>query len=368
MPSRDHIPALDGLRGVAILLVMWGHLKATANFPAAPVGSEVFGVALFFALSGFLITRILLTEKADGLSPLGFWIRRAARIFPAYYLMLGVALLWLGPNDDILHAATYTQNIFGDIYSPISHTWSLSVEEHYYLVWPFAVAFLPVAASKRVAAFLAAFALVGSGAVEVGSMILDGKPNDQMLRWTCFVMLPIVLGSLSAYYEENLRSSVTGWWLGLGLIALAPMIHVLIGAGGMELGLLLHSTAQRAAHAMAAMGILLVTISGQSSLVSDCLRLPWLRYVGRISYGLYLYHFPLYCFFGVPTGTNRFVPVVLCVGLSFALAVLSYHYFERPIMDRVRAMQSRSNNFDHVLRRRRGRVYPTGAFAADGPP
>src|SRR5262249_44746682 len=134
------LPILDGLRAVAVLLVLWAHVAPDLpGYPAALAAARALidpgslGVDLFFVLSGFLITRILLAERASGHAVGWFLLRRALRILPAYWLLLG--LMWcLRPGPEMPWCALYLANfwfIAHDVWSPLKHTWSLSVEEHF---------------------------------------------------------------------------------------------------------------------------------------------------------------------------------------------------------------------------------------------
>jgi peptidoglycan/LPS O-acetylase OafA/YrhL len=149
----DHrIPSLDGLRAVSIALVLLGHLAGTQFFPvSAATGSAWnfgdFGVRVFFVISGFLITGLLLDEvRRSGRVHLGrFYFRRTLRIFPPYYAYLVAVIaasffgvLELAPYDGA-YAVTYTSNYYPERSWFIGHTWSLSVEEQFYLLWPAAL-------------------------------------------------------------------------------------------------------------------------------------------------------------------------------------------------------------------------------------
>lgn len=155
--STRRIPAIDGLRALAISLVLAGHAVegASAGHPGiiwAPFLNSSLGVRLFFVLSGFLITRLLLAEQAltGSLSLRDFYIRRSIRIFPAFYLFLGVVGIlavtgWMEVSwQQFVSAATYTWNyrplVFGDGPADgswfLGHLWTLSLEEQFYLAWP----------------------------------------------------------------------------------------------------------------------------------------------------------------------------------------------------------------------------------------
>src|SRR5256885_3827551 len=160
--TESRIPTLDGLRAVSIALVLLGHLAGTKNFPQlGPLGEFAnFGVRIFFVISGFLITDLLLRERAKrgAISLPRFYLRRVFRIFPAAYVFIGSMALCgavrsqitLNPHD-LLFAATYTSNF--NLYRSwyVGHLWSLSVEEQFYLLWPAALALLGVSRSLKVA-------------------------------------------------------------------------------------------------------------------------------------------------------------------------------------------------------------------------
>src|SRR5215831_9782405 len=160
LPGR--IPSLDGLRAISILLVVAGH---SFDEGRSPLLFELFGhlgnygVRIFFIISGFLITTLLLKEytKTETISLRSFYLRRALRIFPAFYVyvavicilaVLGVVSLLRG---DVLHAVTYTMNYHTTRGWYLNHIWSLSVEEQFYLIWPAALLFAGPGRAPRIA-------------------------------------------------------------------------------------------------------------------------------------------------------------------------------------------------------------------------
>ena len=149
MSTRKHnIPSLDGLRAISISLVMFSHLVGTKNFPigyhSLLPGLGTLGVRVFFVISGFLITGLLIREheKTGRINLKEFYFRRTLRIFPVYYFyLLVVATLTLFgffniPWSEFLKPVTYTTNIFHTHEWMLGHSWSLSIEEQFYLVWP----------------------------------------------------------------------------------------------------------------------------------------------------------------------------------------------------------------------------------------
>jgi peptidoglycan/LPS O-acetylase OafA/YrhL len=140
------IPSLDGLRAFSIAFVLLGHLRGTRHFPNAifPAGLAEFGVRVFFVISGFLITTLLLSEwrRTSTISIRDFYVRRVYRIFPAFYAFMAVILaltvmgvIQLGRGDAVA-AATYTMNYHRPRAWWVGHLWSLAVEEQFYLLWP----------------------------------------------------------------------------------------------------------------------------------------------------------------------------------------------------------------------------------------
>ena len=192
------IPSLDGLRGVSIILVLFAHVRGTRGAPAflssAVFDHGVLGVRVFFVISGFLITRLIVEEiEATGRLSLSlFYIRRALRIFPAFYLFLAVvasatAVHWLAISTvNLIFAATYTMNFVLHGYWETGHLWSLAVEEQFYLLWPFTICALGLRRASVLAALLAigapyallALFLRGSGIYMVANtafpLALDG--------------------------------------------------------------------------------------------------------------------------------------------------------------------------------------------------
>src|SRR5439155_2931926 len=166
--AERRIPSLDGLRAISITLVLVSHLAGTRNFPLSAttgnfLGLGEFGVIVFFVISGFLITGLLLDELArtDRIRLGRFYFRRTLRIFPPYYMLIAVlavagaaGVIQLAPHD-VARTMTYTSNYYAGRSWFVGHTWSLSVEEQFYLLWP---AVLLLAGTRR--AFVIAGAVV----------------------------------------------------------------------------------------------------------------------------------------------------------------------------------------------------------------
>lgn len=339
-PRRDHVPVLDGLRAVAVLLVLWSHLPREAlpspfRLAAYALQPGYFGVDLFFVLSGFLITRILLVDRARGSPVFAFIIKRALRIFPIYYLAI-LFFLVAEPGRYLLWCAAYLSNVyfaFNPDPSPLRHTWSLAVEEHFYLVWPFMVYLLPLAWGRRAAmygfpliAIACAVALILSGVADPGRFIFS---------ISIFRAMSLSLGASIAFNESWLRHSRARLFALAAAFILAAVPIVGVGRSlGEWLGL-----AKMVGFALLSTGCLLAALGFQGSrtLPERGLDNPVMRYIGRISYGLYLYHYPVYRALGVLPEDHGSTPAPLWMGAvaiaaTFALASLSYALIESPIL------------------------------------
>ena len=353
-----HVPSLDGLRAIAVLLVMWSHVPVTmpgypewlglANYVLQPGG---FGVELFFALSGFLITRILLAERAMGMPVRWFLLRRVLRIFPIYYLLL-LVMIPFRPAAELGWCALYLGN-FANVFAPtpgerpLEHTWSLCVEEHFYLLWPLVVAFASTVVSRRVLLWgLIPFGVLGG--VYVCATFAPETAKIAVDRLSPFRFMTLAAGALVAYAETGLMADPRRLRrIGFGLIAVAIALHPLIWFVGMPFFWLPHlveltywpleygPAAARLDSMLLSTGILMWCLvpRGYALSVARPLSAAPLRAIGRISYGLYLYHMPIY----VPllrrdVATRGLADVLLVVSVTFAVATASYWLIERPIL------------------------------------
>jgi len=194
------IRSLDGLRAISILLVLTGHLNGTRNFGTFDlIAGDVahLGVVIFFVISGFLITSLLATEweQSGRISLKLFYLRRALRIIPPSYAYLGVVaalaaagVIVLHPND-LLHCLTYTVNYAPDRSWYIGHLWSLSVEEQFYLLWPFAFV---LAGPRKAIRIAGAVILIGPLARFAMWFAFRGSP------WQDLPTFPVVADSIAA--------------------------------------------------------------------------------------------------------------------------------------------------------------------------
>jgi peptidoglycan/LPS O-acetylase OafA/YrhL len=312
MPEMNkRIPALDGVRGLAIILVVISH----AGIGALASGGRV-GVTLFFVLSGYLITRLLLIEQAESgsIRIAAFYGRRALRLLPALVLYLvGIALLmwWLRLDVPVwritwppaLYVANYAEIMGMDLFAH-RHTWSLAVEEHFYLIWPVVVA---AGATKRLRPLAVVVAL--------------------LLVWR------LVVASFNPYWAYR-GSDTNAYALGFGcLLAVADMrrllprlprsVPAIATASLLLLGTVpVESAGQPYLPAVwlppLAAALAVVLIAGAVQHDFGLLRSDVLRWFGLISYSLYLWHAPLMQLPGLgDSALGRLVSAAVAVVLAW---------------------------------------------------
>jgi len=342
-----HLPLLDGGRALSCLTVLLAHCTYSARID--PLNSQLVAVAMdfFFALSGFLIARMLMMDKVLGVPLREFVVRRALRLVPAYYLtILIVVTVWdssgvgwyLGymTNFQILRAIT-TGNVALAQHAPIGHSWSLAIEEHFYVMMALIFLALPLATIRR--------ALVWLAPVTAIAMIVFEQAGHSPLAWAWmyffspFRLCAFGLGVLWAIQEGRIASARrTATRLGL---ALALAGFVLIWQKPLS-----PAAVEAIGDSVLAGGLLLCVLGlhGSSGIAARMIGSRPLRYIGRISYGLYLYHLPIYLALGVaiswsmPPGWDMGVAspwkAVLAMVAVFVVASASYRWFEGPILRR----------------------------------
>jgi peptidoglycan/LPS O-acetylase OafA/YrhL len=332
-----HIPALDGLRAVAVGLVLVAHLPDLAPGTAPRIITALCGIAgyvgvdVFFVLSGFLITRILIADAAAGRPLRRFWGRRFLRIFPAYYMLLiGVALVAPGPS--LPWCATYLSNYYfalgGEHDALLGHTWSLAVEEHFYLVWPFVVMGLAPRVAKRALLFV----IIPGALLSATLPALLEMPYAAGLVYegTHARALSLGLGCLLAFDERTsvqrpltsrqtiaLIASAGAAWIATLLVA-----QTRLGPVGFMVG-----------YAWICRAALVLVLRAPHPIVTRIASAASLRHVGSISYGLYLYHPPAYALiaFAIPESLWP-LRIPLAVLAAYAIARISFAVVEQPLL------------------------------------
>lgn len=346
--TASHIAGLDGIRALAVIAVVWHHAHpGVAWLPASANG--FLGVDLFFALSGLLITSLLLREqdKHGQISLLNFYARRALRIFPLYYAVLGLLALYFAfapaspLRSEFLAAlpfhATYLSNwIQPD--SLMSITWSLSTEEQFYLVWPPLLVLLGTRALPWLFAFLLLNQALNFGLLN-DWLSAHGMPYESrdILQAT---FTPIVLGVLLAFalHDDAIHARLRRLLSARSVWVLVLAALVLVNWPGD-----LRGWPRLAFHVTITLLLGALVLNQQHRVVRA---LEWrpLAYVGTVSYGIYLLHKPaldvarrLLHKVSVDSPEALFATALL---LSVLAAAVSFRYFESPLLRRKSAFQT----------------------------
>ena len=345
--SRGRIPSLDGVRAIAILLVLYAHADIpghSAFLLAAIKGRCGFlGVQLFFVLSGFLITALMLRERerTGGVSRAGFYLRRALRILPAYaaYLVVVAVLPPMADNEltrsDWFSALTYTVN-FHPLPIPvaISHIWSLSVEEHFYLLWPLVLA----AGSLVTARWAALGCMVFCLGFRCVGFCVRPDAGQWLDLWTVSRMDDIAVGCLLALaacvpqWRQRL-SGITARLPAVTLVAAVFMCSQLLGTRFVGSRLLspgafaLACAGSNTINAVCIALLLWTAMTRPLGVGGWVLNCRLMIGIGAVSYSLYLWHV-LFCD-PEPGVVNAFPQNII---LMFAVALLSYFLIEKPFL------------------------------------
>jgi len=322
---RFYIPQLDGLRFLAFLSVFIGHAAPAATYVGTAAGLE-----LFFVLSSYLITALLVRESdATGrINVLAFWARRALRIWPLYFSFLFANAIVAGMPDRALVAfALFAGNWVEDPGpGPIAHLWSVSVEEQFYVAWPLVLTVLPRSLLRPACVALVVVAVAGRyglylAGVSVGAAWFNSVAHLDALGLGALIALaprvelcPAARGVLGASAPlVVLAVAVVLWrWLlappASNPVAMAPAVVTLAFLGA----------------SLACGGALVAALAG-----SAWLSHPALVYLGRISYGLYVFHMA-----AIHVVSAWWWPYKLpaAFALTLALAAVSYHSLERPFL------------------------------------
>jgi len=344
-------PALDGLRAVAVLAVIGYHLGYRQ------LQGGFVGVDLFFVLSGYLITSLLLVEyRWRGAIQLAqFWLRRAKRLLPALFLVLAAISIWVRAvtppfelalrKQDLLwtlfygsnwHLIASAQDYFAQSASvtPVRHTWSLAIEEQFYLVWP-----LIVFAALRLARGRFRFLAVIAGLGFVGSVL-------------AMAMLFTPVDPSRAYYgtDSRIHQPLFGALLAIVVVSGIPavlrrMAPALSAASALFLAITfillndhrpIYWHGLSSAIAVAAAGVILGLEANPDGVLAKALSRKPLQWIGQISYGLYLWHWPVILAVSSAPLFLQWLPGstginLARVALTFAIATASFYLLEQPV-------------------------------------
>lgn len=336
-----YIKGLHGVRALSILLVILTHMDLLARIPnnsyvvnhVWPLFSGETGVMIFFVLSGFLITSILLFEKEQTgeINIKHFFIRRFLRLLPPLVLFYGAIILiavtgWIPiPTESILYAVFYCYNFVPNqfyVYE-LGHIWSLSVEEQFYLTWPFVVSIL--------ARFQSYFIVIGSILI-LSIIALYIFPSSELLanyksfRFFIPAVMPIMIGCFGAIVLTKLDGMDF-------LLSKKSSLIFILGFSLFCIPLILPEILLPIAQFFQSFGVLLLIIwisVRQDSKLVQLLEFRPLKYIGLISYGLYVYQG---LFLRTGGGGEHWIhQIPWNVSLSFIAAILSYELIEKRVL------------------------------------
>lgn len=374
--SSGRIPELDGLRGLAILLVLLCHFVGNSDHTALPLWldrmcwvlrSGWMGVDLFFVLSGFLIGSILLASRDSSGYFQTFYVRRVHRILPIYFLLMlffaiTAAVLQFVPQGranvslrELLvlpKCIFFLQNFLGSFtdfqWRWFVVTWSLAVEEQFYLVAPF---FIRLLLLPRLTALLISFVIASPILRLVGFRYFHGGLLNGALAWRADTLAFGMLAAIAwktpairqALVENRRRSQWMAAALSVGILLLLKSLIVIPAR-------LVTVTVGYSWIAAFFTCLLLLVISQSDGPIAGLMRMSWLRFLGTISYCLYLIHMPINQFAHLLL-LHRARPAIedwqglavtlLAAALSLIVAKLSWTYVESPLIRRGHAFRFR---------------------------
>lgn len=331
--NKTYIRGFDGLRAISIILVLLDHLgvynilRTPTNKSFIELISGNAGVTIFFCISGFLITSLLIKEKQTKkfISIKNFIARRALRILPPYitFIIAAIILKYLGQiqfdSIAIFLSAVYAYNFIPRHFSTpeLAHLWSLAVEEQFYLTWPLVMKFF------KGINFYILFLII----YVFGFYFSEWSSNHQQIRETYIVnrwffpaALPIMTGSLFANLNNDIFKHHKAFFTRYSILIVAITIYVLSPFIGFK----------NYSAFIQSIGISLTLtwlLYNQHSIIAAVLEQKVISFIGKISYGLYIWQ-GLFLTNG-PTGELFIQKFPVNIGLTFVVAIISYYTIEK---------------------------------------
>lgn len=347
----SHFPVLDGVRGIAVLIVMLYHLEYLLPEWHSVLKGGFLGVDVFFVMSGFLITSILIKEhsKTGNINLKNFYLRRFLRLAPALWFFLIIICLFgytilpfyqaelLYKNNNFIYAALYLMNWHQVINrvetGNLNHTWSLAIEEQFYIIWSLALfAFFYVKESRRKITFFTAFLVLGL-IIWRGVRVYNGADSTELYYSTETRIDALLIGCLAAmaynwqilprkFFESNNYNLFTffAFLTATAIIFLYSHNDAALYYGALSVF----------AFSVAIILIWLISFP-KPTIFHNCLEFKPLRWIGQISYGLYLWHYASYEFSKM-TFENTYLQVILGITIAFSISSFSYYLVEKPFL------------------------------------
>ena len=347
--SIRHLPALDGLRGLALAGVLFFHAGGALR-------GGYLGVDLFFVLSGYLITSLLLAEhRATGRIALWpFWVRRARRLFPALLSLMPAIALYArffakptelaGLRADAFATLGYvanwraivSQKSYWALFaapSPLEHTWSLAIEEQFYVLWPLLVTVVLRRRSSR--AILVLSLVLTALSVAAMLVLFDPAKTSRAYLGTDTRAASILAGAALAAVVAPGTTFTTRTVRALDVLGVVSAVGLAVA------WFTLQGTSRFLYRGgfwvteLAVLALILCAVSGSRSVVARALSVRPLTLLGTISYGVYLWHWPVNVLLSPQRMHMHGAPLhAVQFAVTFAIAILSYRFFEQPIRHR----------------------------------
>jgi peptidoglycan/LPS O-acetylase OafA/YrhL len=349
----EYRPALDGIRAIAVMAVFGYHLGVDQ------LRGGFLGVDVFFVLSGYLITTLLLLERSasGSIDLLRFWVRRAKRLLPALLLLLVAVTVWINltaPDFELAqrrldlqwalfygsnwHLIASAQDYFaqGAGVSIVRHTWSLAIEEQFYLVWPLVVSASLWLARGRVRGLVAICALGVGGSAMAMTLLERGIDPSRAYYGTDARVHQLLIGALLAIAMVSVPSMRAPRRAG-GPVAVLSLLALGAAFVGLDDASSLYYRGGSIIVALVAAAVIWSLDVARSGIAARALGVRPMRAVGRVSYGIYLWHWPVIVAVATPAALLGWLPEPLGtqatrVLITLGVAGLSFVCVERPIL------------------------------------
>jgi peptidoglycan/LPS O-acetylase OafA/YrhL len=364
LQELDRIVELDGVRGLALAMVLWIHCflvrpnSIIAKLADSIGGSMYISLDLFFVLSGFLITSVLIRTRDSEYRARNFYARRFLRIFPAYYFVL-VFIFFVYPvfyaplresqaYHDAIYFFTYVQN-FWQAWKPgkgnpawpgLEHLWSMAIEEQFYLVWPLVVWYTPPRRLVQTCALVCAISV----AIKVALLLHGTTVREVYLPTYCRLEGLAGGAALASLWQTHGLRSTPRWMRNIGMVATAALLFLIFRKythKAFPKDMVAHTVV---ATIVFCWMIFAVVTAPKDALIRRFFRNRVLRFLGRYSYGIYLIHYVVYWqikyavldAFGQTAdhASNNVANLagVLIIASTIPLAVVMYRLIEEPAL------------------------------------
>lgn len=343
--QREYIAGIDGLRAIAVLMVLAYHLR----IPAAKGG--LLGVTVFFVISGFLITRILISELERGntVNIKKFWFRRIRRLLPAVLVMAAVIILVSAVFNRVLFTKACSdlpsvvfcynnwKQIFNNVSyfenagipSPFTHCWSLAIEAQFYLAYPILLLFVKKCKNwKRISACVTILlAIISMGAMWI--LFDPSKDPSRVYYGTDTRVFSLLFGAFLAFIVKDIKNKKDNWYVlknVIGGAAFAGLLYMMVRVDGYSIFL------YKGGQGIASVCTVLVIFSllDEGCVLNKILNARFLKWIGDRSYGIYLWHYPIILL--ISNGKKPTWPAgIIEILTAFIISDMSYRFIETPI-------------------------------------